>query len=45
VAQGIVEMAGGALVEVCSSMAIDAEQAVGIDIYGAHGSAHYSDRT
>ncbi len=43
-AQGIVEMSGGALVEVCSSMAVHAEQALSIDIYGAHGSAHYSNR-
>ena len=37
VAQGIAEMAAAAR-QVCSSMAIGAEQAVGI-IYGAHGSA------
>jgi predicted dehydrogenase len=43
-AQGIVEMAGGALVEVCSSMAVHAEQALSIDVYGARGSAHYSNR-
>ncbi len=43
-AQGIVEMSGGAFVEVCSSMAVHAEQALSIDIYGARGSAHYSDR-
>ncbi|MCX6032505.1 MAG: Gfo/Idh/MocA family oxidoreductase [Chloroflexi bacterium] len=43
-AQGIIEMADGALVEVCSSMVAHAEQAASIEVYGARGTAIYSNR-
>jgi UDP-N-acetyl-2-amino-2-deoxyglucuronate dehydrogenase len=43
-AQGIVEMEDGALVQICSSMAAHAEQALSIEIYGSRGTARYSDR-
>jgi predicted dehydrogenase len=43
-AQGIIEMADGSLVEVCSSMVAHAEQAVSIEVYGSRGTAIYRDR-
>jgi len=43
-ALGIIEMADGALVELCSSMVAHAEQALSIEVYGARGTAIYSDR-
>jgi len=43
-AQGVIEMADGALVEVCSSMVAHAQQAVSIEVYGSRGTALYTDR-
>ncbi len=43
-ALGIVEMAGGALVEICSSMVSRPEQGLSIEVYGSHGTARYSNR-
>ena len=41
-ALGIVEMADGALVEVCSSMVSHARQNLSIEVYGSRGTALYS---
>jgi len=43
-ALGIVEMAGGALVEICSSMVSRPEQGLSIEVYGSRGTALYSNR-
>ncbi len=43
-ALGIVELADGALVEVCSSMVAHAGQALSIEVYGSRGTATYSNR-
>ncbi len=43
-ALGIIEMADGALVEVCSSMVAHAEQSLSIEVYGSRGTATYSNR-
>jgi predicted dehydrogenase len=43
-AQGTLEMAGGALVQVCSSMVAASEQAVSIEIYGRKGTAIYTNK-
>lgn len=42
-AQGIVEMSNGALVQISSSMAAASEQAVTIEVYGAKATAIYTD--
>lgn len=44
VAQGIVEMKGGALVQITSSMVTAREQAATIEVYGNEGTAVYTDR-
>jgi predicted dehydrogenase len=44
VAQGIVEMKSGALVQITSSMAAAREQAATIEVYGNEGTAVYTDR-
>ena len=41
-AQGIVEMESGALVQICSSMVASSEQAVSVEMYGERGTAVYS---
>ncbi len=41
-AMGIVEMADGALVEICSSMVSHARQNLSIEVYGSRGTAIYS---
>lgn len=43
-AQGILEMEGGALIQICSSMIANPEQAQSIEVYGERGTALYSDR-
>jgi predicted dehydrogenase len=43
-AQGILRMENGALVEICSSMIANPEQAQSIEVYGERGTARYSDR-
>jgi len=43
-AMGIVEMASGALVEICSSMVSRPGQALTIEIYGSRGTGLYSNR-
>ena len=43
-ALGIIEMADGALVEVCSSMVAHAEQGLSIEVYGSRGTATYGNR-
>lgn len=43
-ALGIVEVAGGALVEICSSMVSRPGQALSIELYGSRGTARYSNR-
>jgi UDP-N-acetyl-2-amino-2-deoxyglucuronate dehydrogenase len=40
-AQGIVEMASGALIQINSSMAASSEQAVSVEVYGERGTAVY----
>lgn len=41
-AQGVVAMASGALIQICSSMVASSEQAVQIEMYGDKGTAVYS---
>lgn len=41
-AQGIVEMESGALIQICSSMVASSEQAVSVEMYGERGTAVYS---
>jgi UDP-N-acetyl-2-amino-2-deoxyglucuronate dehydrogenase len=43
-AQGILEMENGALVQICSSMIANPEQSQSIEVYGERGTALYSDR-
>jgi len=43
-ALGIVEIAGGALVEICSSMISRPGQGLSIEVYGSRGTALYSNR-
>ena len=43
-AQGIIEMSNGALVQISSSMAAASEQAVTLEVYGEKATAIYSDR-
>lgn len=43
-AQGILEMESGALIEVCSSMVAHAERSVTIEVYGSRAAAVYRDR-
>lgn len=43
-AHGIVETAGGALVQICSSMASAREDAVTIEVYGERVTGRYTDR-
>jgi predicted dehydrogenase len=43
-AMGIVELENGALIEICSSMAVASEQAASIEIYGSKATAIYTDR-
>ena len=40
-AQGVVEMASGALIQISSSMVASSEQAVSIELYGDRGTAVY----
>jgi predicted dehydrogenase len=40
-AQGIVEMESGALIQICSSMVASSEQAVSVEVYGEKGTAVY----
>ena len=44
VAQSTVEVEGGGLLQVCSAMVAAPEQAVTVEIYGARGTALYTDR-
>jgi predicted dehydrogenase len=44
VAQSTIETESGALLQVCSSMVASTEQALSIEVYGARGTALYSDR-
>lgn len=41
-AQGIVEMESGALIQICSSMVASSEQAVSVEVYGEAGTAVYT---
>ena len=43
-AQGILEMEDGALVQICSAMIATPEQALSIEVYGEKGTARYSDK-
>ncbi len=43
-ALGLIELESGALIDICSSMAVAREQAVTVEVYGSRATAVYTDR-